>query len=193
MPTTFEYLEGESKDNLYNCCDCEYLDRNCYEFAVALHRGLGWTMVGLINDSKPNEWIRHVALLQPDGKLRDVRGEISLEEFGTHLDDVNPPYVTCPVTEDDLLGIRPVAEAKISLARRLAEALYPELPWYSGQQKQYKEFADELEKLSRRTGVWIRSSIPACPPALAQGYGDEKGYVLKQTIDGFGFTIDRVL
>lgn len=194
MSTKFVYLKGDFRDHLNDMCLGMYLDGSCYEFATALHRGLGWPMVGLMKGSiliKPI--IRHVAVRQPDGKLRDVRGEITIEEFGAPFEELEPPYITRDVTEADLLDTRSVAENAIELAAKFAEALWPELPWLSGQQKLYKQFADGLEELSRRTGVWIRSPVPACPPVLSDAFGEEKGYVLEQTAEGLGFTIDRLL
>lgn len=192
MPTKFKYLEGDSKAYHYDMCLGRYLDGSCYEFATALHRGLGWPMVGLMQKTSLGKpVIRHAAVRQPDGKLRDVRGEITVSEFGQPFQELELPYVVREVTENDLRDVRPVAERAIDLASRLAEALWPELPWLSGQQKRYKEFADGLEELSRRTGVWIRSQVPACPPVLADAFGEEDGYVLEQTAEGLGFTIDR--
>ena len=49
----------------------------CYHFAIALHYGLGWPIVGLVETKK----IIHVGVRSPEGKIWDGRGEVSEKDF----------------------------------------------------------------------------------------------------------------
>ena len=51
--------------------------------------------------------------------------------------------------------------------------------------------ANELEEISRKHGVWIRSQLPTQLPVLSPGDDDEKGYTLTQSSFGNSFLIDR--
>lgn len=187
MSTKIVYLSEELKESLELP-----IDGPCYEIAIALHRGLGWPLVGLLDKSSANQKWRHAAVRTPEGDLWDARGLITEKEFGKPFPEIELPYVIMDTSEDDLRSIRPVHEAAIEMIAKVAEALWPELPWINGQQKRYKEFADELEALSRKYGLWIGGPVPGCPPAIFPGDdGLEKGYLLQQTVGGIGFRIDR--
>ena len=190
MHTQIVYLEGEDREFLAGMGLGAYLDGACYVFAVALHRGLGWPLVGLMEGSV----IRHALVRQPDGQLRDVRGVVSSEELGEPF-GLKPPYQLRDVNEADFLETiyGPIPGGPLDFAQKLAEALWPDLPWRFSRHKHLKEFADGLEELSRRTGIWIRGPVPACHPVLAEGVGDEVGYVVQQMTTGLSFTIDRKL
>ena len=162
------------------------LDGNCYEFALALHRDFGWPMVGLMDGSVP----RHVLIRDPDGVLRDVRGRLEKTEIGRPF-GMRPPYDLQDITEKDILKTRPVRERSIATARQLAEKVWPELPWKSTEAARMKAFADELETLSRKHGLWIRSAIPAAPPMISEGDDMEAGYTLVPTVNCGGYQIDR--
>ncbi|MFA6430323.1 MAG: hypothetical protein WC229_02430 [Candidatus Paceibacterota bacterium] len=188
MSTKIIHISDEFRENLELP-----VDGPCYELAIALHRGLGWPLVGLLDKSSVNQKWRHAAVKTPESGLWDARGLITEKEFGKPFPEIDSPYVIMDISEDDLRSIRPVREIAIEIIAKIAEALWPELPWINGQQKRYKEFADALEALSRKYDLWIGGPVPGCPPALFDGRGDnlEKGYALEQTADGLGFRIDR--
>lgn len=191
MTTQIKTLNAEAWDVLHQNCLAIYLDGECYAFATALHEGLGWPMVGVMQDGI----IRHVAVRDPKGVLHDVRGSVSDREFGEPF-NITPPYNLKRVDAADLVRTGEPAEVRarsVAMARRWAEKLWPELPWIDSEAMRTTAFCDELEKLCRKHGLWIRAPYPAGRPVLAIGEGDEKGFTIYPMDDGFGFTIERRL
>ena len=186
MATLLKMLDLEYVDTLHDMCLSRYLDGQCYEFAIALHRGLGWPMVGLMQ----GEVVRHVLVHERKKIYHDTRGRVSLDKMGQPF-GIGQPYDLREVSETDLKTIRPVGEHNISTARRLAESVWPDLPWKDSEARRAKAFADELEALSRKHKFWIRSAMPSALPILAEGGDDEAGYTLIPTADAGGFQIDR--
>jgi hypothetical protein len=86
-----------------------------------------------------------------------------------------------------------VPDTAIAWAMRWAELLMPHLPWKSSRAARAIEFCDELEKLCRRHGFWIRSPFPAAKPILCEADGEEDGYSIQPTATGTDYTIDRRL
>jgi hypothetical protein len=164
-----------------------YLDGQCYEFAFALRRKLGWPMVGLMD----GEIIRHVLVREPEGALRDVRGRLAMTDVGKPF-GMQEPYELRDVEEADVLRMRLVSEGSVDMAGRLAELVWPELSW-NGEAKRMAAFADELEALSRKHGVWIRAPYPAALPILSGAFGEEAGYTITPTANAGGYMIDRRL
>lgn len=108
--------------------------------------------------------------------------------------DLPPPYDLREVAVADLVreGEPDYTRAhSVHVARRFAEAIWPELPWKESFAKRVVAFADELEALCRKHKLWIRASVPATAPLIALGEDDEGGYQLRPTVDGMTFTIDR--
>jgi hypothetical protein len=89
--------------------------------------------------------------------------------------------------------VRPVPENTIEQAREYAEKLWPQYPWMESQLMQAKAFVDELEKLSRKYGFWIRAPYPAQKPVLCKAFGQETGYSLEHGLIGESFLVDRSL
>jgi len=163
-----------------------FLKGECYAFVIALHRDLGWPMIGLMK----KEEVRHAAVQDPEGNFWDARGQVSENEFGEPF-GLRPPYDLRVVTEADLLAIHPVFAMSIQRASKTAQSLWPELPWKPDALKcRVQTFAEELEVLSRKHGFWIRSFCPTRPAIIAEGDGEEKGYELGLTLDG-NYTINR--
>lgn len=194
MPAIIRTLyeeDTESTEALRDMCVQTFLDGECYAFATALHEGLGWPMIGLMD----GDVIRHVAVQSPDGKLYDARGLIKEEEFGLGGPfGLRPPYDLRRVSVGDLVRTGEPSEFRartVRRARMVAEAIWPELPWQDSFATRVTAFANELEALSRKHGLWIRSPVPAAAPVLAIGDDAEGGYKLRPTADGTTFTIDR--
>ena len=188
MTTIVKPLENIARDPLHQMCLNMFLDGECYAFAIALHQGLGWPIIGLMEGNV----IRHALIKQRDA-LRDARGTMVKEEalLGAPFGH-KPPYDLQLITVADLTERRPVAEMSIKLARRLAESIWPELPWKDSAESRATAFIDELEALSRKHGIWIRSPYATTRPLLAPSDNkDEGGYVLTFTNDGVAFTFDR--
>ena len=90
MSLKFEKLNEESLQILDDMARSIYLDGQCYEFAIALHRGLGWDLVGVMTGSIVGSVIRHALVKSPDGKSRHVRFSCSGKGRGRryHFEEV---------------------------------------------------------------------------------------------------------
>lgn len=182
--------DPEAYEMLHALCTGMYLGGECYAFAAALHEGLGWPIIGLM----AGDVLRHAAVRSPDGRLIDARGFILEEEFGTPF-GITPPYHLTEVCRIDLReGETEKGRASSTLrARRYAEILFPELPWKDSLLQRAAAFLAELEAISQKYGLWLRPATPAGQPILYERYGDESGYEIRPTHNGFGFTLDRRL
>ncbi len=187
MSTILESLTLEDREPAHGICLGTYLEGECYAFAIALHRAFGWSMVGLMQ----GKVIRHALVRQPDGIYRDARGEVEQAEIGEPF-GVREPYVFRVVSESDLKSVRPVYEHVIATATTLGEIVWPDLPW-NGMAKKAVAFADELEALSRKHGIWIRAAVPAARPVLSEQFGEEAGYTVSPSVNGGGFFLERRL
>lgn len=185
MAVILEPLLKEDREMFYSMLRGTYLDGECYAFAIALHRGLGWPMEGLMQ----GKVIRHAAVRSPDGSLHDVRGFISDHEFGSPF--LEPPYVIRAIEEYELFDARTIEDGSIANARRTAELIWPELPWVETNADKCAAFASDIEAVSRKHGLWIRGAVPAQSPLIAAECGEEGGYRLRSTLDGITFTLER--
>jgi hypothetical protein len=187
MPT---WLKSLAKADLQRICDgirAVHLDGECYALAIALHRGLGWPMLGLMHENV----IRHAVVSRPKSGFWDARGHISERRLGEPF-GLQPPYTLRDITEDDLRQQRPVHELGISRASKMAAIVWPHLPWKEGTlQKRVLAFLDDLEAVSRKHNLWVRGPVPTCLPIIAEGDNDEGGYVMTPTDDGLGYVFDR--
>ena len=120
--------------------------------------------------------------------MHDIRGFLTEEEFGEHF--LSPPFDIREITADELRATRPVHDFVIARGRKLAETLWPDLPWIETAASRAIVFADELETLCRKHGLWIFNNIPTQLPLLVQSDGEEGGYEVIQRMDG-GFAINR--
>lgn len=185
---TFHDPKGEEWGMLYDIFRGKYLDGQCYELAIALHQGLGWKLIGLHAEGT----IRHAVVKAPENDtFFDARGYVPLKKLGEPF-SITPPFSIGEITLGDLKGVRPVKEHAVAFARKHAEALFPELPWINCFQSKVQAFADDLEALSRKHGLWVRGATPGSRPLIATSVGSEEGYELRQTDDGIAFTIDRM-
>lgn len=103
-----------------------------------------------------------------------------------------PPYELRVLAEDDLRAVRPVPEGRISVAMRIAQAVWPDLPWKTDTLEcRVRAYVEELTVLSAKHGLWVTPTSPGGRPVLSQDPGMSPGYTLYQTIDGLGFCMDR--
>ncbi len=188
MTVTLVPPDRETMDSIRSMALGTFLDGECYAFAIALNRALGWPIAGLMLDGQ----VRHAVVLMPDNTPFDARGPLSLDSLGVPF-YMRQPYAFEIIEEDDLRAIRPIDDWSVARAGKFAEAIWPELPWKDGGRAgRVRRFAEGLEKLSREHGVWIRSMYPTTQPVVAIGYGDEAGYKVQSTGDG-QFLLDRML
>jgi hypothetical protein len=186
MTTTFKALEAQDRKMLHDIILAMCLDGHCYAFAIALNRGTGWPMFGLMKDNV----VRHAVVRDPIGVFHDARGEVIEKELGRPF-GLKDPYVLKSVSEEELFSIKQISEYTIESASKKAQILWPELPWKSETLKnRIFAFSKELEAISRKHGLWLRAFLPTTPPVIAEDFGKELGYELGLTIDG-SYTIRR--
>lgn len=174
-----EYLRGYIRNN--------YLEGQCYELAVAIHRGTNLPLFGLRNK---DGIIWHAVVKVREGHYIDARGVVTENQLHIPFGD-RSSFSLESIDEKSLTDTRPVPELLISSARRKAEMAWPELPWITSNTARAVVFAEALERLCREHGLWIRSPYPTALPRLEPGDGDEAGYTVSLTADGVGLMIDR--
>lgn len=193
MPTKVIELDEEAVGVLRDLLRSTFLDGECYAFAIALKRGLAWPLVGLI-DSQGQ--IRHAMVCGSDQKLYDVRGGFDENdpEIGVPF-GMAPPYTAKHLKEADLHRVRPIHSRLISHARRMAEIVWPDLPWKGGQRARVVAFLNELEALCQKHELYIRAPLAAKTswPVIGNRHGDEAGFVARPTDDGMAYIFDRQL
>jgi hypothetical protein len=173
------------------------LDGSCYEFAIAIHRGTGLPLVGLWSNTAsgdngvPGTW-RHAAVRLPNGDYFDARGLVTPWAFGTPFGEPEPWDIR-DITEADLTAVRPIPEHSFETIAKLAQSVWPDLPWLPGTpHNRMLAFLKDLEALSVRHGVWIRSPYPAARPVLAEhDKTDNLVYRAEITADGLAISFDR--
>lgn len=191
MTTQILPLDAEGLDAVRSVALSTFLEGECYAFAIAIHRGTGLPIVGLMEGVVP----RHAFAYWPQKSMFiDVRGEHGINgmELGKPFHH-RPPYDLQDINEGRLFGQRPVEDATIAMAMCWAELLMPHLPWKKGRMERVSKFCDELEKLCRRHGFWIRSPYPTTKPILYEADDDEDGYSIQPIATGTSYTIDRRL
>jgi hypothetical protein len=186
MPTVMHTLAEQPEEHrlLHEIYGGGFLHGECYAFALALYEGLGWPLVGLMNGAV----IWHAGVRSPDGNIRDVRGSLSEAKFAEGF--VSAPYRIIPIVQSDLYNTRPIDTRAIDMARRLAETIWPELPWRSTHANRVRAFVDELEELCRKHNLWIMHPLVTQLPRVAKGDELEDGYDVRP-LDGSTFTIQR--
>lgn len=193
--TTIKPIDTELRAVLEDMVVATYLDGQCYEMAIALNRGLGWPIVGLIllpPGTNGELIVRHTAVRHPDGGIYDARGLVTEEEF------VKPFGVGTLIDfemESDLRKhTRPITEHAITSAGKAAMSLWPELPWTSDSFVQsVLSFVNDLERLCKRHGFWLAAPVPsqASWPMIVLAEGDESYEIVTA---GYGsYVVNRVL
>lgn len=165
-----------------------FLEGECEAFAKALHRGLGWPIVGLMRDDR----IVHVLVKRPDGAFHDARGIVQGAELGAPF-GVRQVYDIRPFEENEMGSFG--HERMIQKAMHVAMMLWPDLPWKpDGTLTQMFTFVDALEKLCQeyQCSLWSPSS-ETHPIIVSPAIGDEAGYTLKPLASGIGFALERRL
>ena len=90
MSTVIHPLKESSEDYriLHDLILMTYLDGECYAFAVALHQGLGWPIIGLMQE---HGIIRHAVVQAPDNQYLDARGFVEESQLSSPFGGVFPP------------------------------------------------------------------------------------------------------
>lgn len=190
MPTIVKTLDEDVREFLNGYLKSLYLDGQCYELAIALHRGLNWELVGLVQTIDGHAVVRHAAVRHPDGGYFDGRGKLTeqafLEPFGAG------DIVTFWLEAELKHRTRAITERSIIAAGNVAMSRWPELPWnHDTRFMKVVSFVDDLENLCRYHGFWLYNG-PASWPMIVPGDGDEVGYALATTGNG-SYTANRVL
>jgi len=189
MTIRLEGLTPDYRKELQIMMEEQCLDGECYTFAIALSRGLGWSIIGLM---KKKNVVRHVVLIDHNGKYWDARGPITEDEIGEPF-GILPPYNFKPIAEEDIISNRPVSEIDIDSISKKAQAIWPDLPWRKNTLKPRAiAFAADLERISKKHKLWVCGSIQRSLPMITEGEEDEVGYVIRINLDG-SYTINCVI
>ena len=187
MPVLVQYPESEEDAEFIQDMAEALLEGNCYELAIAIHRGTGWPLYGLLMHDGV---VRHAAVQTPEGQFFDARGRISVQQLYEPFGNTNTLSLQ-KISEQTMQDVRRVDEHAIDMSRRIAELAWPDLPWMDSARTRMVAFLQDLEELSRRHSVWIRSPVPAAAPHLEPADGSEDGYTLRPTLTGGGWYFDR--
>ncbi len=187
MSVIYKPLDREDWDGLHSLAMSVHLDGECYLFAIALHRALGWPLIGLMS----SDVIRHALLKCGDEVYFDVRGNVLYTGIGEPFDMV-PPYDLREIQEKDLAQMRPFTDFNLETVIWMAQALWPELPWKSGPLVEAKAFLEELDTLCKKHRKWIRAPLPTTLPIICESHGDET-YSFTPSVNGRDYFFDRVI
>jgi len=189
MTAIVKPLSAKSRGFIKDMMEGKGLDGECYALAIVLSQELGWPIIGLMQ----NKEIRHAVVRNPGGGFWDARGAVNEKNLGQPF-GLEPPYDLRSVTEEDLFAVRPIEQASMAFVLRIAQALWPALPWKSRSQKdRILSFVSELEALSQKHNLWLYGSTPTSLPRIAEGDGDETGYEATTTIDGLNYMVNRII
>jgi len=188
MTIELKRLNPKDREELRLLVEKQCLERDSYTFAIALSRGLNWPIIGLIK----GDLIRHAVLIGSDGMYWDARGPVTEDELGKQF-GILPSYKVQQINEEDLMAAQPISEVDIYFISKKAQAIWPDLPWAENTLKSRTlAFAADLERISRKHGLWIYGFIPNFPPVIVESEGNEAGYSVKTDLDG-SYTINRVI
>lgn len=163
---------------------------NCYPVAIALHRGLEWPLIGITD----GEDIVHAGVRAPNGMLWDGRGEITEQEFEKPFLKLSSFFTIQSISENDLfIKSSPAIECWVEVMLKRAQLAWPDLPWkIRTPQDQVMAFANELEELSKKYGLWVCGMTPTSLPVVFECQDNEAArYEVELTAEGNAFTINR--
>jgi hypothetical protein len=147
----------------------QYLHGQCVALAIAIHRRTGWPLVA--SRGRRRELL-HAGVRTPSGLCMDIRGEVGERDFmALHgADHVTPADEATLLEEDPKIGEGAIRQADERLA-----LLFPGLPGPDARLTRIEAFANDLEEVCRRHGIWLRDDGPHGIIAY-DGYGDEAGF-----------------
>ncbi|MCF7816032.1 MAG: hypothetical protein K9M10_01175 [Candidatus Pacebacteria bacterium] len=189
MVTRIVSVDSDERGLLHELVLKQFLDGDCYAFALAVSEGTKWPMVGLFEGSVA----RHACIKTPDGMFFDARGFVTNEDIGAPF-GLSTPHNMKLVFPNDLIREGETKERvtwAIARARTFAETLWPNLPWDTSHVDKVRGFIDELEILCLRHGFYISAQIPGMPPMVVPIDGNEDGYTATQLIDGRQYSLMR--
>lgn len=192
MSIRLHRLKDEDWEITFRLASARYLHGECFAFALALHYGLGWDLVGIMR----GDTIIHAVALSSTGRYFDVRGVVPQHELGEpfglpgqcSLKSLQPGDLVRP---DELPERR---ERAILQAMTIAEQIWPDLPWKNSHAARVKNFLDEIERVSRKYGLWIRPQYPGVLPVIDEIPNDECwGYDAFPIASSRSFMFNRTL
>lgn len=178
---TVKFSTKEDRSILLSGVYGKYLHGRCYAFAIALYEGLSLPLVGI---QVGNEII-HAGVKSGDGLYRDVRGDLTFEEFIQGF-DISSEFMVRDTSREELeelyaMKVRvSLDRAFIDRARTHAESLWSSWEWKDSKVKKMERFVGDLDALCKKHGIWIREQFPASPSIIYFGDEVEAGYDLKQ-------------
>lgn len=182
MTTVVAPIDEKLRARIKKALRANYSDKNSFAFAIAMYRGLGWPLQAFFA-GKPLKPIRAGVCIPKTGGIFDARGPVGEDDFaGTprlttakHRDDIGD------IREGEVYAMFKIVDSQVERARLWAEMLWPDLPWEEPRLRKEMRFADELEALSRKYGLWITGVSVGLAPIVHDSKGDESGYILETT------------
>lgn len=189
MPTVFTVPNEKEIRLIQEMYVPMFLNGECLAFAKALHRSLGWPIVGLMRDGR----IVHAAVKRPDGAFHDARGIVERDNLGRPF-EVSPPLDIRPFREEELCRKSRKHELMIKTAEHVAVALWPDLPWKQDSAlARMLAFVDALDKLCQEHQFSLWSASETHPIIVSPAVGDEAGYKVRPLASSVGFALERRL
>jgi len=176
MAVTIEPIRDDDAESSRSVFAGMYLHGLCVAMAVAIHRRTGWPLIAARNERGD---LIHAGVRTPSGSCMDVRGEMSDWHFMVEFkaDRVVPADEATLLREDPKIDEREIAKAEGRLP-----SLFPALPRQSRRAERMAAFAEDLEGICRKHGIWLRDDGPHGMIAY-EGDGAEDGFSLS-----FGMT-----
>lgn len=189
MVTRIVSIDCAERGLLHELVLRQFLDGDCYAFALAISEGTNWPIIGLFEDSI----VRHACIKTPDGMFFDARGFVTNEDIGTPFGLATPHDIKLVFPNDLIRDGEPKERVlwAIARARTYAETLWPNLPWKTRHADKVRDFINELEVLCLKHGFYIRAQIPGAPPVVVPIDGGEDGYTATQLVDGRQYLLMR--
>ncbi len=182
-------LGEEEAESVSRMIEAMYLEGNCYEFALGIHRDTGLPIIGLVNDGT----VWHVGIRYTDGRFFDARGFVEESEIEVPFRKQGPFEIRI-VAIDELLASREISGEGAARASMLVQALHPDFPWRESVLiNRIRLFMEALEGLCKTHGLMIRAPFQTTRPIIDVAYGDEKGFSMSPIPIGGGYFFDRVL
>lgn len=158
-----------------------YRAPHCFTFAIAASQGLGAPLVCIEESGQ----IIHAGLRGAKKEFRDIRGELTKEEFVRGFVSQRE-FIIRETSEDELRRVsqeangEPLSELLITNARRHAESVWPKWEWKENHLAKVLAFAEELEALCRKYSLWVREAYPGAPSIIYRSDGEELGFEIEQ-------------
>lgn len=179
MKIIIKELNDTERERMHQICISLFLTGHCYALAIALSRGTGWPIYGIIKDGL----VWHAGVRDENERFWDARGRVDDGKIGEPF-GLGDGLMMRQVTEEELQVTKFMNEIVIHRASVLAQMIWPNLPWNrEAYRTRVLSFIRELDEISRKHQVWIRSEVPNRAMVVDQMDGRE-GFQVEPSATG---------